>query len=371
MNSAKGTTTLASLGYTLYPAGNRQTATDLNGRLATYGYDNDYRLASEAIAGDPGGVNGTVGYTLYDAANNRKTMTSTLSAIPGGTFSYDANDRLTTDTYDANGNTTSSGGITRTYDFENHLTGYGAVVIQNDGDGNRVSETIGGVTTKYLVDTLNPTGYAQVMDEVAGTAVSRTYTYGLNRISENQLVGSTWTPSFYGHDGHGNVCFLTSLAGAVTDTYKYDAFGVLIGGSGSTPNSFLYSGEQYDSTLHLYYLRARYFNPAVGRFQTADPYEGTTSDPLTLNKYVYAANNPVNRIDPSGKNAEEDFFLTQTRIYIKDLAIKRQLAYEVCLDTSVFNLLTLYPYVVLDTFQFAAALENIEKGCRVLLLPLN
>jgi hypothetical protein len=87
------------------------------------------------------------------------------------------------------------------------------VVIKNDGDGNRVSETIGGVTTKYLVDTLNPTGYAQVMDEVAGTAVNRTYTYGLNRISENQLVGSTWTPSFYGYDGHGTVRFLTSLAG--------------------------------------------------------------------------------------------------------------------------------------------------------------
>ena len=76
-------------------------------------------------------------------------MTSTLGAIPGGTFSYDANDQLTTDTYDANGNTKSSGGITRAYDFEDHLTGYGAVVIQNDGDGNRVSETIGGVTTKF------------------------------------------------------------------------------------------------------------------------------------------------------------------------------------------------------------------------------
>ena len=68
-------------------------AADLGGRMATYGYDNDYRLASEAISGDPGGINGTVGYTLYDAANNRKTMTSTLSAIPAGTFSYEANDR--------------------------------------------------------------------------------------------------------------------------------------------------------------------------------------------------------------------------------------------------------------------------------------
>jgi len=306
MATAKAATTLASFAYTLAPAGNRTVAADLGGRTAAYGYDNDYRLTSEAITADPGGVNGTVGYTVYDLANNRKTMTSTLSAIPAGTFSYDNNDRLTTDIYDANGNTTSSGGITRTYDFENHLTGYGAVVLTNDGDGNRVSEMIGGVTTKYLVDTLNPTGYAQVMDEVVGTAVNRTYAYGLRRISENQLVGSTWTPSFYGYDGHGNVRFLTSSAGAVTDTYKYDAFGVLIGGSGTTANSFLYSGQQYDSTLGLYYLRARYYNPAVGRFQTADSYEGRIGDPATLHKYIYTRNDPVNRIDPSGKNDAEE-----------------------------------------------------------------
>ena len=54
-----------------------------------------------------------------------------------------------------------------------------AVTIVYDGDGNRVAETVGGVTTKYLVDTQNPTGYAQVVDElVGGGAVTRTYTYG-------------------------------------------------------------------------------------------------------------------------------------------------------------------------------------------------
>jgi len=325
MGSAKAGTTLSSFTYTLFNAGNRHTATDLSGRTATYGYDNDYRLTSEAIAGDPGGVNGTVGYTLYDAANNRKTMTSTLSAIGAGTFTYDANDQLTTDTYDANGNTISSTGITRTYDFENHLTGYGAVggvVIKNDGDGSRVSETIGGVTTKYLVDTLNPTGYAQVMDEVVGTAVNRTYTYGLNRISENQLVGSTWTPSFYGFDGHGNVRALTSSAGAVTDTFQYDAFGVLIGRTGSTANSYLYSGEQFDSTLNLYYLRARYYNPAVGRFQTADLYEGRSGEPATLHRYLYTQNDAVNGVDPTGNADIVEYQLNLERAEARYLSKK-------------------------------------------------
>ena len=94
-----------------------------------------------------------------------------------------------------------------------------------DGDGNRVKEAAGGVATNYLVDTLNPTGLPQVLDETVNGAVTRTYAYGLQRISENQLISGTWTPSFYGYDGHGNVRFLTNSAGTVTDTYQYDAFG--------------------------------------------------------------------------------------------------------------------------------------------------
>ena len=67
---------------------------------------------------------------------------------------------------------------------------HGSVSMVYDGDGNRVSETAGGVTTKYLIDSLNPTGYAQVLDELVSGAVTKTYTYGLQRISENQLVAA-------------------------------------------------------------------------------------------------------------------------------------------------------------------------------------
>ena len=71
----------------------------------------------------------------------------------------------------------------------------------------------------------NPTGLPQVMDELTNGAVTRTYTYGLQRIGENQVISNTWTQSFYGYDGMGNVRQLTNAAGAVTDTYEYDAFG--------------------------------------------------------------------------------------------------------------------------------------------------
>jgi hypothetical protein len=115
-----------------------------------------------------------------------------------------------------------------------------------------VAETVGGTTTKYLVDSLNPTGSPQVIDELVSGAVTRTYACGLQRISENQKIGTTQTASFYGYDGHGNVRFLTGSTGTVTDTYVYDAFGMPITTSGTTPNSFLYSGEQFDSTLGMY-----------------------------------------------------------------------------------------------------------------------
>jgi RHS repeat-associated protein len=111
----------------------------------------------------------------------------------------------------------------------------------------------------------------QVLDETVNGAVTRICAYGLSRISENQLISGTWTPSFYGYDGHGNVRFLANSTGAITDTYTFDAFGAQIAGTGTTPNPYLYSGERFDSGLSLYHLRARYYNVLTGRFETMDP----------------------------------------------------------------------------------------------------
>jgi RHS repeat-associated protein len=65
---------------------------------------------------------------------------------------------------------------------------------------------------------------------------------------------------------------------AITDTYDYDAFGNEVHSAGTTPNNFLYRGDQFDPDLGLYYLRARYYNPATGRFMSRDP-EMETSRP--------------------------------------------------------------------------------------------
>ena len=88
---------------------------------------------------------------------------------------------------------------------------HGGVKIVYDGDGNRVKETVATVTTSYLVADQNPTGYAQVLDELQGGAVVRTYSYGLELINERQSLSGKLTTSFYGYDGHGSVRFLTGL----------------------------------------------------------------------------------------------------------------------------------------------------------------
>jgi RHS repeat-associated protein len=229
-----------------------------------------------------------------------------VEGIPSGSWGYNSDDEVSSESYDANGNVTATGGKSFTYDSENHLmsmtaSGTSATIVY-DGDGNRVAKTVNGVTTLYLVDDLNPTGYPQVMEELNGAgAVTRTYTYGLQRISEDQIVNSTWTPSFYGYDGGGNVRQLTNAAGAVTDSYEYDAFGNSFTVSGTTPNEFLYRGEQYNPDLGLYYLRARYYNPLTGRFMSRDPEDGNHFDPKSLHKYLYADGDPVNGLDPRGR----------------------------------------------------------------------
>ncbi|QQS46550.1 MAG: hypothetical protein IPM66_22055 [Acidobacteriota bacterium] len=270
--------------------------------------DNDalYRLTSETISGDPTPtINGTISYT-YDPVGNRLMRNSNVAGVPATTSTYDVNDRLGTDVYDANGNTTGSAGSNYQYDFENRLIAVNVgtsdeVRIVYDGDGNRVAKTLRGVTTKYLVDTNNLTGYAQVVEELQGGNVVQQYTYGHDLISQRQMIGGNWTTSFYQYDGHGSVRALMDSAGVITDTYAYDAFGVLISRTGVTQNNYLYAGEQFDHDIGLYFNRARYLNTQTGRFLTNDDFEGSKKDLLSLHKYLYANGNPVNKCDPNGR----------------------------------------------------------------------
>src|SRR5262245_46549685 len=96
-NLSQPPVTLASFAYPLEPAGHRVSVLEATGRAVNYGYDAQYKLLSEAVAGTAN--SGTVGYT-YDPVGNRLSRTSSLAAVPAATYGYDANDRLSADTYD-------------------------------------------------------------------------------------------------------------------------------------------------------------------------------------------------------------------------------------------------------------------------------
>ncbi len=85
----------------------------------------------------------------------------------------------------------------------------------------------------------------------------------------------------------------------MTDTYAYEAFGTLRSRTGTTANEFTFAGEQTDPT-GLQYLRARYYDPSIGRFWTRDPLGGAPSESQSWNPYVYVLNDPINLVDPLG-----------------------------------------------------------------------
>lgn len=307
--------TIASYQYTVLPSGHRQTASETlvtpsgtRGLGRSYGYDSTYRLTVENLA--TAGItnlpsSASVGYTLDDVGN-RLSRSSTLPGVSTTANTFDGNDRLNTDSYDANGNTVTSTLGADAYDFEDRLIdrNNGQIVIIYDGDGNRVRKTVAGVTTLFLVDDLNPTEHAQVVEELTSAGgpaqVTRVYVYGNDLVTQDQFDGASWTASFYGCDGHGTVRYLTDNSGNVTDAYDYDAFGDQVSIEGATPNLYRYAGEQFDEELGLYYNRARYLNTDSGRFWTKDLFEGLHQAPSSLHKYLYANAEPVNGVDPSG-----------------------------------------------------------------------
>jgi len=232
--------------------GKRTQAVELTGRTLNWNYDGINRLTQETIADTPASKNGVVSYSL-DPVGNRLSDTSSLSGVSTSSSTFNADDELSNETYDASGDTVATGGNSYAYNSWLRLSTMngGQFALSYNGLGQLVSKTVGGVTTQYLIDDLSPTGYPQVVEELVNGEAVRSYTYGLERINELQTVNGTQAASFYQYDGRGTVRILTNSAGAVTDTYEYDAFGNEIAQTGTTPNAYFYRGERYDSDLGL------------------------------------------------------------------------------------------------------------------------
>lgn len=158
--------------------------------------------------------------------------------------------------------------------------------------------------TEYVNDTNRQ--YTEVLTAyTVNSGATESYSYnGRQRLSRNDI----WTEardlvcnetSYYLYDGRGSVTANTWQNGMVTSVYQYDPYGQVTLGSTEHTDFYGYNVESYNPNSGLEFLRARYYNAEIGRFFQEDTYLGDINDPLTLNRYAYTKNSPLNYIDPS------------------------------------------------------------------------
>jgi RHS repeat-associated protein len=328
VNNARSGTVLSDFAYTLDPDGNptQVVQTGAVSSTTTYQYDNNNRLIDacyQATCSEAQGSSDPYIHYVYDLVGNR-----TSEARPTGTtsYAYNADNELcatsttgtascasATYTYDHDGNETSNGSRTLTFDLANHLiattSGGTTTNYAYDGDGNRLSATSGGTTTSYLWDTNN--SLPQLALERNGSGTLRSYLYGVQRIS----MTSGGNAYYYLYDALDSVVNLTSAAGVTEWTDSYEPFGAIRIQTENDPNApanpMLFTGEFLDGASGLYDLRARDYDPTIGRFLTTDPVnvpEGPSVVPDSLTSgtrngesaYSYASDAPTTAVDPSG-----------------------------------------------------------------------
>jgi len=239
-----GTTTNAE-SFTLDPGSNIASRT---GPSATYTYDTANRLTSD----------GTQAFTWNTADR--------LTNRGSDTFGYDALDRMTSSTVTA---------TARSYAY--------------NGDGLLQSRTQGTSTTFLWDPSSSP---SRLLVQGGDRLV-----YGLGPLWVVKADGST---SSFARDGGKSVRAEVNGSGSVTASFRYRAYGAIAQSSGvATPSYLGYAGQLQDPS-GLLYMRARWYDPNVGRFTTRDPVFANPTLPVALNAFAYANANPAMRTDASG-----------------------------------------------------------------------
>jgi len=279
-------------------AGNPLTATDFQGRMTRYAYDAAGQLLEEQAPSE------TLRYT-YQPGGDRTSRRGS-----GGELSYQYNpagqlvqvgqDRLV---YDGRGDVLErrgASGITRyAYDGQNRLvrvTGPdGAVVEYGYGPtGERVWKRDNRGLAWLVSD-----GRHLLAELDANLRLKTSYVHapGLDRPLAVEQSGQRF---FYHAKSEGTIAGLTDATGKLAASYETDAFGNLTASNGRAPNRFLYTAREFEPETGLYYYRARYYDPSLGRFLSPDPQPGSWLEPASLNRYAYARNAPTRYRDPMG-----------------------------------------------------------------------
>lgn len=332
----------------VYDANNRCTSiTDWNGKTTTYTYTylTDDRISQITLpngtkavytydaAGRPTGIsnkkaNNTViseySFTLDNGGNhtgeviNEPSFAAALQNITAGTTNYGnypynrmSSQGSTSVTHNTAGAITNKTPNSYTYDLnDNLLTVSGAMTAQfkYDGAGNRREKTVNGTNTRYVLDIL---GMSQVLMETnASNAAQYYYVYGPSGLLYRTKASNN-TNQYYHYDYRGSTTAITNESQVVTHSYSYDPFGKVLASTEADFNPYRYVGQHgvaYESD-NLVFMRARYYDPSMGRFISEDPI-------WHLNLYPYADNNPIMMIDYDGKMGKEAWSKISSQIDI-------------------------------------------------------
>jgi RHS repeat-associated protein len=274
----------------------RASLTLPNGVVASYSYD----AASQLTGISYQRASGSLGNLLYgyDLAGRRTSVTGSLAStqLPAAVSSavYNANNQLTqwgstAMTYDANGNTLNDGTNSYVWDARNRLVSAdnNGASFSYDPPGRRTAKTLLSSTTGFVYDGANP-----VQEQSGGAATANLLTGGVDEYFLRMDTTGTYS---YLTDALGSTVALTDSTGASVEQYSYGPYGIL-SSNGNDSNSYTYTGRESDG-LGIDYYRARYYNPATGRFLSEDP-SGFRSG---INFYAYADSNPISFTDPTGK----------------------------------------------------------------------
>ncbi|WP_204741476.1 RHS repeat-associated core domain-containing protein [Intestinimonas butyriciproducens] len=287
-----GDTLLSQTGYAYDGNGNRIRKQALDG-MTLYQYDAlnqlqrvDYPAYSEELFYDKAGnrsrrvLDGEEELYQYDPRNRLMAYTKNGATTP---FQYDNAGNLLQDdkakyTYDAFNRTVK----VETFDGNVQVNRYDAEGLRHEMEEN-------GRLVRFIFHK----GEAVAEQEENGNVIR--LIRGSELIARSSDSESARTYYHYASDEMGSTTHIVDENGNVQNRYAYDAWGRIMVREEAVPNRFTYYGQQIDPITQQYYLRARFYNPVLGRFTQEDTYRGDG-----LNLYAYCANNPVYYIDPSG-----------------------------------------------------------------------
>lgn len=292
----------ASVLFTYDAGGRRASLTLPNGVSTQYQYDDASQLVGLTYWRS-GFALGNLTFE-YDAAGRRtkvggsyarQTLPQAMTAA-----SYNAANQQTAFggqslAYDLNGNLTSDGANTYTWDARGQLasmSGTGtSASFQYDALGRRVGKTVNGQATGFMYD-----GSNIVQEQASGTPSANLLNGGVDEVFRRTDSAGAWTPLA---DALGSTLEMTDSTGTVQTSYTYDPFGNTTQSGGANANASQFTGRENDGT-GLYFYRGRYYAPQLQRFISEDPIGLAGGD----NQYAYVGNNPISFTDPFGLQAD-------------------------------------------------------------------